>query len=604
MSGYKPLLSGKLYQEQSSLPKLPVPTLEETLPKYLKSLEPLLSKDQLQQSKERISQFLESGEGKTLQTRLEDRAKDPNRASWLEEWWNDLAYLGYRDPVVPFVSYFYAYKDDKKMRKGTKRAAAIVSTALKFWKQVVDETIEPEMVKKVPLCSNSYQYMFNTCRIPKKPSDVPVQYDPELNKKITVVRNGIFYTLPITFEGSVLSISEIESQLEAIIKDADGTVAAKIGVLTGDYRDKWAENREILLASSPENQKLLEEIESSIFLLCLDNTNPITQTEHSRGCWHGDGRNRFFDKPCQFIVFENGKAGFQGEHSMMDGTPTARLNEFVLNETTDPNFDFGSPVVRSNLPHPKPLIFKTDVSSLKAIQEAGERFDHEIGKQQLFSTVFHGYGKNIISKTFGFSPDAFAQMIIQLAYYKLHGKCVPTYEPAQTRKFARGRTEACRVVSNQSVAWVKAMEDPSVSNEEKVRLLSEASASHSKYIADAANGKGVDRHLLGLKLSVKSDEKMPSIFTDPAYGYSSSWRISTSNISIEKFSSWGWSEVVPDGYGIAYSVIKDSLQFNVTCMTNEHNLSAEKLCQCLIDAATDVREVLVSVAISKVKSKI
>ena len=26
------------------------------------------------------------------------------------------------------------------------------------------------------------------------------------------------------------------------------------------------------------------------------------------------------------------------------------------------------------------------------------------------------------------SPDAFVQMAIQLAYYKAHGKCVPTYE--------------------------------------------------------------------------------------------------------------------------------------------------------------------------------
>lgn len=25
------------------------------------------------------------------------------------------------------------------------------------------------------------------------------------------------------------------------------------------------------------------------------------------------------DKPCQFIVFDNGKAGFMGEHSVMDG---------------------------------------------------------------------------------------------------------------------------------------------------------------------------------------------------------------------------------------------------------------------------------------------
>ena len=29
--------------------------------------------------------------------------------------------------------------------------------------------------------------------------------------------------------------------------------------------------------------------------------------------WHGDGRNRYFDKSVQFIVCDNGKAGFNAE---------------------------------------------------------------------------------------------------------------------------------------------------------------------------------------------------------------------------------------------------------------------------------------------------
>jgi carnitine O-acetyltransferase len=33
------------------------------------------------------------------------------------------------------------------------------------------------------------------------------------------------------------------------------------------------------------------------------------------------GHNRWFDKSIQLFVTENGKAGLQGEHSMMDGMP-------------------------------------------------------------------------------------------------------------------------------------------------------------------------------------------------------------------------------------------------------------------------------------------
>jgi carnitine O-acetyltransferase len=71
-----------------------------------------------------------------------------------------------------------------------------------------------------------------------------------------------------------------------------------------------------LIAAHPENAKILEKVESSDFVVCLDDQNPVTRDEGSRACWHGDGRNRFFDKPLQFIVFENGKAGFMGEVSV------------------------------------------------------------------------------------------------------------------------------------------------------------------------------------------------------------------------------------------------------------------------------------------------
>lgn len=68
-----------------------------------------------------------------------------------------------------------------------------------------------------------------------------------------------------------------------------------------------------MVAANPENARYLEKVESSDFLICLDDQKPVTRDESSRACWHGDGRNRFFDKPLQFIVYDNGKAGFMGE---------------------------------------------------------------------------------------------------------------------------------------------------------------------------------------------------------------------------------------------------------------------------------------------------
>lgn len=73
---------------QHTLPKLPVPTLEETLSKYIRSIEPLATSEELERSKALAKDFLKPGGlGQTLQQRLLDveRAAPDN---WLDDtWW-------------------------------------------------------------------------------------------------------------------------------------------------------------------------------------------------------------------------------------------------------------------------------------------------------------------------------------------------------------------------------------------------------------------------------------------------------------------------------------------------------------------------------------
>lgn len=91
-------------------------------------------------------------------------------------------------------------------------------------------------------------------------------------------------------------------------------------------------------------------------------------------------------------------------------------------------------------------------------------------------------------------------------------------------------------------------------------------------MAKAVEGLGCDRHLLGLKFLVEPNEPLPSIFSDPAYARTSTWRLSTSQITSEYYDGWGWGEVVADGYGIAYMVKNDSLYFNIVSLKlkNDH----------------------------------
>ena len=63
-------------------------------------------------------------------------------------------------------------------------------------------------------------------------------------------------------------------------------------------------------------------------------------------------------------------------------------------------------------------------------------------------------------KQFKVSPDAWVQLVKQLAFHKMYKRPGVTYESCQTRKYQLGRTEVIRSASNESKAWAEAMLNP------------------------------------------------------------------------------------------------------------------------------------------------
>ena len=133
--------SRPLYASQAGLPHLPVPTLSSTFHKYLETVLPLLSPTQHAHTTSLVKTFLASEQAQTLQKRLEQRAKDKD--SWLSEWWNEVAYMGYRGRIVPNVSYWYTHKRGLGKGKNQEdRAAELVRATVEFQK-LVDRSAGP-----------------------------------------------------------------------------------------------------------------------------------------------------------------------------------------------------------------------------------------------------------------------------------------------------------------------------------------------------------------------------------------------------------------------------------------------------------------------------
>ncbi|KAK0542902.1 Carnitine O-acetyltransferase mitochondrial [Tilletia horrida] len=584
--------SSTTYEGQPSLPHLPVPPLEQTLNKYLRTTLPHHTSDASLKATEQAVQAALSGKDaallKTLQQRLQERAHSTD--SWLSEWWNSAAYMAYRDPVVPYVSYFYAHKDDLRSRTAPKRAAELLKGFMAFRRLVEAEKIAPEKTKNGPLCMASYPWIFNSCRIPEKPEDYSVKYDAKKNNHVVVARNGFFFSFDLLHpDGAELTAKEIEAQIAKIQADpsAASPNALPVGALTSDNRDAWTDARAKLLAVGKQNADSLAKIESAVVVLALESEPSYTLEETAWQLWYGNGQNRFYDKQ-QIIVFPNGKSGFMGEHSMIDGTPTLRLNDFVLNALAANKIDLGGDGKSgSELPAPEPISFALDAGVESAIAQSIKAFDELKAAHDLAILDYQGYGKNAIKK-FKCSPDAWAQMVIQLAYYRLSGRTevAPTYESAQTRKFKLGRTEVIRSASVESKKFVELMEDASASDEDRSTAFQAAVKSHLGYAKQAADGHGVDRHLFGLKRLLQPGEELPEIYKDPMFARSSTWVLSTSQISSEVFDSWGYGEVTPEGYGTAYAIKNESLTF---CVTSKGRNSA-RLRHFLNESARDLRD--------------
>lgn len=222
-----------------------MPSLQETATRYLQSVVPLVAPEEHARTHAAVLDFIRpGGVGEALQQKLLARRADPAVKNWLSDWWNHSAYLGYRDSVVPYVSYFYSYRDDRRFgpRNPARRAAQIAAAALAFRDQLVANTLEPEYARGAPLCMHSYRYMFNCCRIPALPADYPQKYDYHRHQHIAVVRKNQFFAVPHVVDRVPLTAAELERQFRRVYELADASpTPPAVGALTSEHRDTWAQ---------------------------------------------------------------------------------------------------------------------------------------------------------------------------------------------------------------------------------------------------------------------------------------------------------------------------------------------------------------------------
>lgn len=192
-------------------------------------------------------------------------------------------------------------------------------------------------------------------------------------------------------------------------------------------------------------------------------------------------------------------------------------------------------------------------------------------------------------------------MALQLAYYRDFGKFSLTYEASTLRLYREGRTETVRSCTIESSAWVKAMEDPNCTNEEKVHLLKEACNKHQKGYLESMTGKGIDRHLFCLYIISKYLE-LDSPFLDRVF--SEPWRLTTSQTPMGQTSktdlnkikhvcsaSGGFGPVAFDGYAVSYIILRDDLIFfHVSSKKSCPATNTDRFGKQIVKAMSDIKQ--------------
>lgn len=564
--------------------------------------------------------------------------------------------------VVLNLNPFFLLEDDPTPARNNQvtRAASLVVSALNFVRAVRREELPPDMVRGRPLCMSQYSRLFGTARVPTDNGCV-IRHDPTA-KHVVVLCRGQFYWFDVLDDNSDLIMSEkdISINLQVIVDDAQQTPiqeAAKgaIGVLSTENRKVWSSLRDILTKEEGSNNaECLNIVDTALFVLCLDYTEPSNTadlcanmvggtSEVVKGVQSGTCTNRWYDK-LQIIVCKNGSAGINFEHTGVDGHTVLRFASDVYTDTilrfartingqapslwatSSPDPAKRDPRSFGNVSTtPRKLEWDMTPELSIALRFAESHLADLLQQHEFEVLDFKGYGKNFIT-SMGFSPDAFVQMAFQAAYYGLYGRVENTYEPAMTKVFLHGRTEAIRTVTDEAVNFVKTFWGD-IPAEQKVEALKKATEKHTAVTRECSKGQGHDRHLYALyclwqrsfdegfvssngsvetssngysspiengsnqgswKLSSSAASEdgylsngsssmrgirtttmppTPAIFSDAGWDKINNTIISTSNCGNPSLRHFGFGPTSGDGFGIGYIIKDESISI---CASSKH----------------------------------
>ncbi|KAG5473797.1 hypothetical protein LSCM1_04427 [Leishmania martiniquensis] len=573
------------------LPRLPVPPLAATMDGYRSVLRALWSPEVTAPHLAKLDSFVDSS-APVLQRHLVDADKTAAEAgkepfSYVEDILAHLA-LSSRSPQEVNMNAGFVLQQDVI---GGDRTQAGVASALTYgiacWIQEVrtnglSVSADPAAQYDVsPLLTE-----FGRSLVPSKETDRLHTTPLEKLSHIIVLHDGHPYMVRVFDEHQrVLDRKLIQKAFELILTitpDQDNT--SPVSVLTAGSRAVWGQAYEELLRT-PENAEVLRLFQESILVVCLDSMkwgNDESLAEAS--ALHGSKEeleNRWYDKH-QMIVSEDGQVAFNCDTTASDRVHWAKwigdvlsiLKERGVGGVSTEAID-GS-AVSSIVRHLSVTYGKSFVSHIRAARQEALAIvtETEVHSIQI------PYGKAQLS-ALKVNADAFLQMCLQLAVYKMRNKLCSITEVCSTASFFHGSTELMHTASEEMRTLAKSLaqyqQDGEVAaaldtnGKEKIaKLIRATSDRHVALAAAASRGEGCGRHLMALRhiARINGDKAALAFFEDDLFLKTSTPVLSTSEFSQPWLRYYTLGPMQSNGYGLGYVIDEQEVRVSLSAFTN------------------------------------
>ncbi|KAI1237972.1 hypothetical protein IHE44_0014070 [Lamprotornis superbus] len=231
-SGRKPML----YSFQTSLPRLPVPAVKDTVTRYLESVRPLMDDEKFKRM-EGLAKDFAFNLGPRLQWYL--KLKSWWATNYVSDWWEEYIYLRGRGPIMVNSNYFAM--DFLSLCPTTLQAARagnVIHAILLYRKKLDRQEIKPHVKD---------------------------------SKHIVVYHKGRYFKVWLYHDGRLLRPREIEQQIQRILEDDSEPQPGeeKLAALTAGDRVPWAKARQAYF-SRGKNKQSLDAVEKAAFFVTLD----------------------------------------------------------------------------------------------------------------------------------------------------------------------------------------------------------------------------------------------------------------------------------------------------------------------------------------------